>query len=229
MAIKGVEEYILTAGRRVRASMLRRLVLQECRRRIASSSVERGVSVVKPVLQTPRLSFRNFTVDDYADVHMYASDPAVTRYTAFGPNTPEQTKAFLQLASGESVAGRSCENYSFALIHKQTDKLIGSCGLLRTDMNGPQYSLGYVLHKDWWRQGLASEATTELMKFGFGELRAHRLWAHDSGKHGVGGSLLQKLGFRYEGCTLQSFFVRNTWFDLQTFAMLKSEWQQRVA
>ena len=45
-------------------------------------------------------------------------------------------------------------------------------------MNGPQYSLGYVLHKDWWRQGLVSEATAELMKFGFGELRAHRLWAH---------------------------------------------------
>ena len=47
-----------------------------------------------PALQTARLSFRDFTVDDYDSVHAYGSDPEVTRYTAFGPNTPEQTKGF---------------------------------------------------------------------------------------------------------------------------------------
>jgi ribosomal-protein-alanine N-acetyltransferase len=100
---------------------------------------------------------------------------------------------------------------------------------MRTDMNGPQYSLGYVLHKDWWRQGLVSEATAELMKFGFGELRGHRLWAHVFRGNTGSEKVLQKLGFRHEGCTLQSFFIRNAWFDLQTFAMLRSEWEQRAA
>jgi RimJ/RimL family protein N-acetyltransferase len=181
-----------------------------------------------PFLQTARLSFRDFTVDDYDNVHAYGSDPEVTRYTAFGPNTPEQTKAFLQLVSGESAQAERA-NYNFALIHKQTNELIGSCGLMRTDMNGPQYSLGYVLHKDWWRQGLVSEATAELMKFGFGELRGHRLWAHVFRGNTGSEKVLQKLGFRHEGCTLQSFFIRNAWFDLQTFAMLRSEWEQRAA
>lgn len=94
-----------------------------------------------PPLQTARLSFRDFTVDDYDSVHAYGSDPEVTRYTAFGPNTPEQTKAILQLVSSESAQAERA-NYNFALIHKQTNKLIGSCGLMRSDMNGPQYSLG---------------------------------------------------------------------------------------
>jgi RimJ/RimL family protein N-acetyltransferase len=40
--------------------------------------------------------------------------------------------------------------------------------------------------------------------------------------------LLQKLGFRYEGCALKAFFVREAWHDLQTFAMLRSEWMKRV-
>ncbi len=31
--------------------------------------------------------------------HAYGSDSQVTRYTAFGPNRPEQTKVFLQLVS----------------------------------------------------------------------------------------------------------------------------------
>lgn len=182
---------------------------------------------MKPVIQTARLSFRDFTVDDYDAVHVYASDPEVTRYTAFGPNTPEQTRGFLQFVSGEaSQVDRA--NYSFALIEKETNKLIGSCGLMRSDLNGPQYSFGYVLRKECWRQGLASEATTALVKFGFGELRAHRLWAHVFLGNTASEKLLQKLGFRYEGCALKAFFVRNAWHDLQTFAMLRGEWEKRV-
>jgi [ribosomal protein S5]-alanine N-acetyltransferase len=182
---------------------------------------------MKIAIQTARLSFRDFTVDDYDAVHAYGSDPEVTRYTAFGPNTPEQTKGFLQFVSGESSQADRA-NYNFALIHKQTNRLIGSCGFMRSDPNGPQYSFGYVLHKDWWRQGLASEATIALVKFGFAELGAHRLWAHVFVGNTASEKLLQKLGFRYEGCTLKSFFVRSAWHDLQTFAMLRSEWEKQM-
>ena len=178
-------------------------------------------------IQTARLSFRDFTVNDYDAVHTYASDPEVTRYTAFGPNTPEQTRGFLQLVSGES-SQEDRANHSFALIHKETNQLIGSCGLMRSDTYGPQYSFGYVLRKDRWGQGLASEATAALVKFGFEELRAHRLWAHVFAGNTSSEKVLQKLGFRYEGCKLQSFFVRNEWHDLQTFAMLRSEWERRA-
>jgi RimJ/RimL family protein N-acetyltransferase len=158
---------------------------------------------------------------------VYASDPVVTRYTAFGPNTPEQTTGFLQFVAGEaSEADRA--NYTFALIHKQTNKLIGSCGLMMSNPSGPQYGFGYVLHKDWWGQGLASEATAALIKFGFDELSAHRLWAHVFLGNTASEHLLQKLGFRYEGCALKAFFVREAWHDLQTFAMLRSEWVKRV-
>jgi len=182
---------------------------------------------MKPVIQTARLCFRDFTVDDYDAVHLYASDPEVTRYTAFGPNTPEQTRGFLQLVAGE-VLQADRANYGFALIYKQTNELIGSCGLMRSDTNGPQYSFGYVLRKDRWGQGFASEATAALVKFGFEALRAHRLWAHVFVGNTSSEKVLQKLGFRYEGCKLQSFFVRNAWHDLQTFAMLRSEWQKRA-
>ena len=179
------------------------------------------------LIQTARLSFREFTADDYDAVQAYAGDPEVTRYTAFGPNTPEQTKEFLQLAVGQSSeANRG--HYTFALIHKQANRLIGSCGLTLSNANGPQYGFGYVLHRQWWRQGLASEATLALMKFGFGELRAHRLWAHVFVGNTASEKLLQKLGFRHEGCALQSFFVRNAWHDVQTFAMLRREWEQRA-
>ncbi|HKS57479.1 MAG TPA: GNAT family N-acetyltransferase [Steroidobacteraceae bacterium] len=183
---------------------------------------------MNPAIDTARLAFRALTLDDFDAVHAYASDPEVTRYTAFGPNTVEQTKEFLERHVGESLqADRS--NYNFGLVHKQANKLIGSCGLMRSDTNGPQYGFGYVLHKDWWGQGLACEAATALIKFGFGELRAHRLWAHVFVGNTASERVLKKLGFRYEGCALKAFYVRETWHDLQTFAMLSSEWEKRDA
>lgn len=182
---------------------------------------------MQPSIETARLSFRAFTVDDFDAVHAYGSDPVVTRYTAFGPNTPEQTKGFLQIVSAEPSQEERA-NYSFALIYKQTNQLIGSCGLMRSDTNGPQYGFGYVLHKDWWRQGLASEATAALIQFGFGELRAHRLWAQVFLGNTASERVLQKLGLRYEGCALKSFYIRETWFDVQTFAMLRNEWEKRI-
>lgn len=188
----------------------------------------RRSNAMTPAIQTSRLLFRGFALDDFDAVHAYASDPLVTRYTAFGPNSFEQTLEFLERTVRESSQDDGAK-YSFALIHEETSRLIGSCGLIRSDTNGPQYSFGYVLHKDWWGQGLATEATAALVKFGFDELRAHRLWAHVFRGNTASERVLQKLGFRYEGCALKSGFVRLVWHDLQTFAMLRSEWEKRRA
>jgi len=179
---------------------------------------------MKPTIQTERLAMRDFLPEDFASVHAYASDPEVTRYTLFGPNTAEQTAEFLQRTCAEaSVPERA--HFSFAAIHKPTNQLIGSCGLMRTDENGPQYSFGYVLHRDWWRQGFGKEMVAALVAFGFRQLGARRLWAHVFVRNVGSARVLQSLGFRFEGCALQSIYVRDAWHDVQTFAMLRGEWE----
>jgi ribosomal-protein-alanine N-acetyltransferase len=46
-------------------------------------------------LYTPRLLLREFRIEDQAGVHAFASDPEATRYTDWGPNTPDDTASFL--------------------------------------------------------------------------------------------------------------------------------------
>ena len=55
-------------------------------------------------IQTSRLELRDFRAKDFDAVHAYASDPLVTRFTSWGPNSEEETRAFLDSVTAEAAA-----------------------------------------------------------------------------------------------------------------------------
>lgn len=63
---------------------------------------------------------RALTADDFAAVHSWASNPNNTRYMAWGPNTVELTKEFMDTAT---------PGKDFAVVLKDTNIVIGSCGI----------------------------------------------------------------------------------------------------
>ena len=48
-------------------------------------------------LQTERLLLREFTMDDFAAVHSFASDVRIAEYVDWGPNTTGETQEFLDM------------------------------------------------------------------------------------------------------------------------------------
>ncbi|MBC7743248.1 MAG: GNAT family N-acetyltransferase [Bdellovibrionaceae bacterium] len=46
-------------------------------------------------LVTDRLSMRNYEPSDWKRVHIYGSDPEVSKYDFWGPNSIEDTKKFV--------------------------------------------------------------------------------------------------------------------------------------
>jgi RimJ/RimL family protein N-acetyltransferase/catechol 2,3-dioxygenase-like lactoylglutathione lyase family enzyme len=175
------------------------------------------------MLQTHRLILREFVLPDFDAVHDYASDPLVTRFTSFGPNTAEETRDFLhRCIHAGSVSPRQA--HTFAVIEQSSGHLIGSCGLEQCDGTGRHYAFGYCLHRHWWGRGFGQEAARALLQFGFDRLQAHRLWAHVFLGNTASMRILEGLGFRREGLALQSLYVRNAWHDILTFGQLRSEW-----
>src|SRR5258707_14836145 len=81
------------------------------------------------MLQTERLILREFAQADFNAVHEYASDPLVTRYTSFGPNTVDETRAFLTRTL-ESATATPRRNYAFAAVERASGDLIGGLGLV---------------------------------------------------------------------------------------------------
>ena len=175
------------------------------------------------MIQTNRLVLRDFVFPDFDAVHEYASDPLVTRFTSFGPNTSDETRDFLT----RSIKARSAiprKIHTFAVVERTSSQVIGGCGLEQCDGTGRHFAFGYCLHRNWWGRGIGKEAASALVQFGFGTLQAHRLWAHVFVGNAASIRILERLAFRREGLALQSLYLRNSWHDILTFAQLRSEW-----
>src|SRR5258707_4547769 len=175
------------------------------------------------MLQTERLILREMTQSDFDAVHEYGSDPLVTRYTSFGPNTVDEPRAFLTrtIASATAIPRR---NYTFAAVERASGKLIGGCGLEQCDGTGQHYTFGYCFNRNWWRRGLGKEAAGALVQFGFERLRAHRLWAHVFAGNAASVRILGGLAFRQEGLALQGLYLLGFWHDNLSVAQLPYAW-----
>jgi RimJ/RimL family protein N-acetyltransferase len=175
-------------------------------------------------LVTLRLELRDFRLEDLAAVHAYGSDPLVTRYTSWGPNTEAETREFLERAvAGARETPR--EAYELAIVLRDAGRLIGGTGVYRRAER--QYELGYCLHRDAWGRGLATEAARAMVGLAFGALRAHRVYARIDPDNVASVRAIEKLGFRCEGRHRRDMLKNGVWRDTHFYAALEEEWASR--
>ena len=89
------------------------------------------------------------------------------------------------------------EEPSFQLSIFLSDALIGGVGLRHIESGC--YELGYWLSQLQWGSGFATEATTELLRYGRGRLSAPRFRAHCMKGNLASEKVLRKLGFELIG------------------------------
>lgn len=145
-----------------------------------------------------RLMLRDFEAADEHAVHSYASDPLVTRFMDWGPNSIADTRAFLADALEERHSPARA-NFNLAVIVTASDTLIGSGSMSVTSARQRHGELGYVFNRDFWSQGYATEAARLLVRFGFEYLGLRRIRATCRPENHASARVLQKAGLRYEG------------------------------
>jgi RimJ/RimL family protein N-acetyltransferase len=176
-------------------------------------------------LKTNRLILREFEEGDFLSVYEYASKIDNIKYMIWGPNDEKTTETFLSNCI-------RCQNqsprlhYDLAVTLKSTGQLIGGCGIYLED-DSTQASLGWILHRDYWKQGYMSEAAKALIAFGFEELKLHRIYASCNVENYGSYRVMEKCGMRRE-----AHFIKNRrgregiddeWLDEYIYAILESE------
>ena len=116
------------------------------------------------VIETPRLILRQFTLDDVEDLAAIHDDPIVMEFYP-RTRTYEETKQQIE---------RIINDYRqrgwglWATVYKANNKFIGRCGLKYWLVNGvPETEIGYMLAKEYWGRGLATEAARAIRDYGF--------------------------------------------------------------
>lgn len=146
-------------------------------------------------VETERLLLRRpGGADAGAIFERYAADPEVTRYVGWPAHrSVADTRAFLAYCDAEWQRW-SAGPY---LIHSREHAgLLGSTGLaLETDQRA---ATGYVLARDSWGRGYASEALRAVVAVAR-ELRIRRLYALCHPEHAASRRVLEKCGFELEG------------------------------
>lgn len=126
------------------------------------------------ILETNRLILRHFVMDDLDALFALYSDPQVRKYFPEGTLKYEETKEELEwFLNGHPTHP---ELGLWATIHKETGKFIGRCGLLPWTIEGKhEVEVAYMIAKEYWRQGLGSEAAQGILQYGFEKLQLSRL------------------------------------------------------
>ena len=130
-------------------------------------------TLFKQNLETQRLVLRPFTQQDFTALYPIYSNLEVMRYIEAGAKTEKEVLAELD---GYIRHWKEHGFGPFAVIHKESGKLIGRSGLYLSDRS-PFAQLGYVLDLSYQGQGLGTEVAKAGLAYGFKELELERIVA----------------------------------------------------
>ncbi len=124
------------------------------------------------VIQTQRLSLREFELEDTDALAAILSDPETMRYYPMSFDRAAVVDWILRNRTRYANDGYGL----WAMILKATGDLIGDCGLVRQSVDGlNEIEIGYHVRRDLWGQGYASEAAQACRDYGFANLKVERL------------------------------------------------------
>ena len=174
-------------------------------------------------METKRLLLRRFSIDDAdAMFRNWASDPEVTRFLTWpAHSSADVSRAVLE---GWVSAYEQKNYYQWAIVLKaHGDDPIGSISAVGMNDDVEMIHIGYCLGRDWWRQGIMSEALRAVMDFFFDEVGANRIESRHDPRNPHSGMVMKKCGMQYEGTMRQSDRNNQGVCDASWYALLKSE------
>jgi ribosomal-protein-alanine N-acetyltransferase len=141
-------------------------------------------------LRGPRLVLRVPQATDAPAIYAYARDPEVTRYLAWPRHSGlADTEAFLQRAIAGWQGGTS-----LVWVIELKGAVIGCIG---AELSGANAGLGYVLARECWGRGYASEALKRVSEALFQHTPVSALWAQCVSENLASQRVLEKCGFHY--------------------------------
>ena len=149
---------------------------------------------VVATLETPRLRLRPLVPDDLDPLTRIWTDPEVARFLLTKPRSGSEVAEML-----DAMRAHARRFGMWAVTLRATGELIGRCGFYPwAGARGVEPELAYLLAREHWGAGLASEAARAALDALFLRHRPPRAVALARPEHSSSRRVLEKVGMREE-------------------------------
>jgi len=171
---------------------------------------------------TERLLLRCLVPDDAENMFQYRTNPEILQYQSWHPQSLDEVHSFINSMSTREF--NSPGWYQIAIALRSDGSFIGDCGIHVLETDPRIVEIGITTAPIYQSNGYASEAFKAILKLLFVEFSKHRVVCSVDPRNLPSMALMQRIGMRKEGHSLQSLWFKEEWADDVQFAMLASEW-----
>ncbi len=173
-------------------------------------------------LSTPRLLLRPFCPADAESIVSLAGDRRVAATTLRLPHPYELHHATGWIESHESL--RLAGTATVMAVCEQSGRVVGAIGL-EIDRTHDRAELGYWIGVPFWGKGYATEASIELIRYGFETLGLNRVHASHFATNPASGRVLEKVGMMREGLLPQHLKRFDEYQDSVLYGLGRAAWE----
>jgi ribosomal-protein-alanine N-acetyltransferase len=175
------------------------------------------------VVTGPALRLRYATADDAPRLLELRSDPAVTRFFAWGPyEAVDQPLAYIAALAAKRETGEMLE---FLVDHPEHGP-IGVTGLSELARRDRRATVGSWFGHAYWGSGANRESKALIAALAFDHLGLTRLTAWANTRNGRSQVALERVGFRREGVLRSWHRHGETLHDVVVFGMTRPGWER---
>ena len=159
-------------------------------------------------MSTPRLEFRRWRLDDAELLYELAKDPELGLRAGWPPHSSVK-------ASADALRDFLINEYTWAVILKETGKVIGAIGYHPYGQNvipigENDIEVGYWIGREYWNQGYCTEALNELLRYCRTVIKPNAIWGDHFIDNPASGRVMEKCGFSDIGELCQSSKLYNS-------------------
>ena len=114
--------------------------------------------------------------------------------------------------------------YQWAIVLKKLGQPIGSIAAVKVDDQAQWVEVGYCIGKNWWHQGIMSEALRRVIGFFFSEVGVGRIQARHDSRNVNSGAVMRKCGMKNEGTLRRADWNNQGICDAVMYSILREEY-----
>lgn len=162
------------------------------------------------------VKLRSLSIDDATHMMEYINDIEIScnfKFTRY-PYSSDGFKSFVQNSYNDRA------NIHYAI---EDGEYAGTISLKNINTIDKTAEYAIVTRKKFWGTGIAKEATSQIINYGFNTLNLEKIYLNVLSTNIRANKFYEKMGFRLEGTFKNHVFINGVYEDLNWYCIFKDE------